>query len=120
MTRTGPTNQQLRTLIVEMRKLSSSADAPLWNRIADDLMRPTRIRRTVNLHRISRNSNPDDVVVVPGKVLSDGELDHKVTIAAFTFSKAAMQKITSVGGKVVTLDEVMKSNNAGTKIKIIG
>lgn len=120
MKRTGPTHAQLRTLIIELRRHSLASDAPLWRRIADDLVRPTRMRRVVNLHRISRNTAPDDVVIVPGKVLSDGELDHKLTVAAFTFSKSAKEKIKSIGGTVATIDELMRSNAQGTKIKIIG
>ncbi len=34
------------------------------------------------------------------KILGDGELKHPVTIKAHRFSKSAVEKITSAGGKV--------------------
>lgn len=120
MKRTGPTNQELKELIVELYKLSTQEKVSLWNRIASDLERPSRIRRIVNLHRIQRNTAENDTIVVPGKVLSDGELDHKVVVAAFKFSENAKEKIVSAGGKAITILELMNENKKGTKVKIMG
>lgn len=114
--RTGPTNPLLRAEIRALRKQK----AAIWKRIAKDLEKPTRIRRTVNLLRINRHVKAGDIIVVPGKVLSTGNLDKKITIAAWQFSGAAKEKIKAAGGEALTLKQLVAKNPKGTKVKIIG
>jgi len=120
MKRTGPTNPQLNVLISDLQKLSATENVNIWSRVAKDLSRPARIRRETNLHSISRNTSKDDVIVVPGKVLSDGELKHNIIVAAFKFSNSAKEKITKAGGKAIEIAQLMKDNPKGSKVKIIG
>jgi len=112
-------NQQLNTLIAQLKKTSIEQDVGLWKRLAADLEKPTKQRRVVNLSRIEKCSKDNEVVVVPGKVLSMGELNKKVTVAAFNFSAEAYQKINKVG-KAMTIDELVKKNPKGSNVKIIG
>ena len=120
MKRTGPTNPELQGLISELRKRGIEQDANLWGRIALDLERPTRQRRIVNLSKISRFSEENDIVVIPGKVLGAGSLSHKITVSAFQFSNGAKEKIEEAGGKVITLLDLSKNAPKGKSIKIIG
>ncbi len=120
MKRTGPTNPILNDLISELKKRSIEQDANLWKRIAEDLEKPTRQRRAVNLSRISRHTKENETIVVPGKVLGSGTLDHKLTIAALNFSQGALDKIIKAGAKVVALDEISKESPKGKRIRIIG
>lgn len=120
MKRTGPTNQYLKELIVELKKKSSVDGVRFWNRIASDLERPTRNRRVVNLSKISRHTKEGEFIVVPGKVLSGGDLNHKLTIAAWQFSEKALDKINQKQSKAISIQELMKSNIKGKKIRIIG
>lgn len=118
--RTGPQNNELQHLVTELKTVASEQNIALWKRVANDLSRPTRSRRVVNLHTISRNTKKDDIIVVPGKVLSDGEIAHGVSVAAFKFSKLAVDKIVNAGGKVMTISELVKTNKEGKNVKIIG
>ncbi len=120
MKRTGPSNPELQSLISELRKRSIEQDANLWSRIAFDLEKPTRQRRIINLSKISRYSKENDVIVIPGKVLGAGSIDHKITISAFQFSNGAKEKIESAGGKVVELLDLSKNSPKGKTIKILG
>ena len=86
-------NEQLEGLIRELKRQSSQQKVQIWRRIADDLQKPTRRRRIVNLSRLDRYTKENEVVVVPGKVLGSGELNHKLTIAAYNFSEQALEKI---------------------------
>ena len=104
MKRTGPTNPVLSGLIQELRKKANEHKASIWKRVADDLERPTRKRRVVNLYKINKFAKNNETVIVPGKVLAVGELDHNVTVAAFTFSGAASDKINKVG-KAIPINE---------------
>jgi large subunit ribosomal protein L18e len=112
-------NPQLYGLIVALKKHAIENDSPIWKRIAVELERPSRNSRAVNIARISRYTQQGDTIIVPGKVLSTGELAHQVTVAAYAFSKDAVQKI-SKKGKVEDILTLAKKNPKGTNIKIIG
>ena len=118
--RTGPTNPILLNLIHELKKRSNEQSVNLWRRIADDLERPTRQRRVVNLSNISRYTKEDEIIIVPGKVLGAGDLSHKITISAFQFSDGAKEKIEKAGAKIVPLLELSKEKPTGKGIRIIG
>ena len=118
--RTGPTNKNTQLLIQLLRKESSTQKADLWKRIADDLEKPTRQRREVNLSRISRFTKPQETIIVPGKVLGSGALAHSITIAAFAFSGSSQQKITEAKGKLLTIQELVKQNPKGKNVRILG
>ncbi len=116
---TYTTNINLRKLIEDLKKKSSEENVKIWKRIATDLERPTRIRRIINISKLDRYTKKDDVVVVPGKVLGSGELGHSVTVAAFTFSDQARDKINKVG-KTLSLNDLLKTNPKGKNVRIMG
>ena len=120
MKRTGPTNPLLQELIGELKKRSNEQSVNLWKRIALDLEKPTRQRRIVNLSKINRYTKENEIIVVPGKVLGSGMLNHKLTISAYQFSDQAKDKIEKVGAKIVSLLELSKEKPDGKKLKIIG
>jgi|TARA_Y100000310_G_scaffold158199_1_gene157631 large subunit ribosomal protein L18e len=93
MRKTKATDENLRALINKLSKQK----APVYKALAKDLSRPRRIRREVSLLRINNNTKEGDSVVIPGKVLSLGDLDHKVDVFALSFSTAAKEKIAKVG-----------------------
>ena len=119
MKRTGPTNVHLRRLIHYLKKKSREHRAPIWRRVAELLERPTRIRPEVNLSKINRYTEEGDQVVVPGKVLGGGLLDHRVSVAAYAFSRTAVEKIRKAGGEVLTIPQLVEKNPKGSGVKII-
>ncbi|MEA2037998.1 MAG: 50S ribosomal protein L18e [Nanoarchaeota archaeon] len=120
MKRTGPINPLLRELIEELKKKSIEQKVNIWDKIASDLEKPTRRRRVVNLSKISSFTKENETIVVPGKVLGSGVLDHKLTISAYQFSDGAMEKIAKAGAKIVSLNELIQESPKGKRIRIIG
>ena len=120
MKHTGPTNPILQQLILSLRKESTSSKTALWDRIADDLERPTRERRAVNISRISRNTKPNETIIVPGKVLGSGALTHGVTVAALSFSTGAKERIEAAKGKALTIEQLLKQKPKTQDLRIIG
>ena len=120
MKRTGPSNIHMRELIAHLRKESTSQKAGLWSRIAEDLELPTRKRRIVNLSRLSRFTKANETVIVPGKVLGSGVLEHGLVIAALSFSEGAKERIEQAKGKCITIAELLKQNPKGKDVRIIG
>jgi len=53
-------------------------------------------------------------------VLGAGLLRHSVTVAAFSFTKSARQKIAQAGGRCVDIKELVELNPKGSGVKIVG
>lgn len=119
MKRTGPQTLTLKNLIRDLNKLGKKNKVNLWLRIARDLSRPTRIRRAVNLYKIDKRTLVGETALVPGKVLSVGDLTKKLTVAAYQFSEKAEEKINKVG-KAIKIQDLIKENPEGKKIRLIG
>ncbi|NPA05226.1 MAG: 50S ribosomal protein L18e [Crenarchaeota archaeon] len=117
--RTGPTNIVLRKTLRRLRSQARREKAPIWRYVYELLSRPRRLRIVVNLSKINRYTGPGDVVVVPGKVLGAGRLDHPVTVAAAAFSYTAVRKIREAGGRVLHITQLMEENPKGSRVKII-
>jgi len=118
--RTEITNPDLLRLIRFLRKKSRENEAAIWRRIAEMLSKPKRRRIAVNVSRINRYSKENDEVVVPGKVLGAGVINHPVKVAAFAFSDKARSKIIKAKGKCLTIPELAEMNPKGSNVKIIG
>lgn len=114
------TNPMLINLINNLKKQANEKDAPIWKDIAKRLEKSSKNWPVVNLNRISKYTNEKETALIPGKVLSDGELSKKVTIAAWSFSDKAQEKIKKAGGKNITIKELMKNNPEGKNIRILG
>ena len=60
----------------------------------------------------------DETILVPGKVLSNGDLENKVDVVALKFSAKAQEKIENAGGECISIDEIMDKNPKGSNIRI--
>jgi len=116
---TKTTNPQLIDLIGLLRKQSKEKQAPIWLDVADHLAKTRSQRVIVNLSSINRNTQKSDVVVVPGKILASGTLNHAITVAAFEASKQAIAKMEAAKAKYLTINELLEKNPNGSKVKII-
>ena len=115
---TGPTNYQLKLLIEELE--SKVKDSLFWKRIMKDLKKSSRQRRVVNIYKINRYAKEGETIVVPGKVLSVGDITKKVDVAAMNFSTEARKKIEDAKGKAMSIKELLQLNPEGKKVRILG
>lgn len=91
-----------------------------WLVVAGMLSRPRRKRIELNLDQIDKEVKEGDVVIVPGKVLSQGEVSKKIKIAAMSFSESARNKLLKAKCEVSTLKDEFKKNPEAKGIKILG
>jgi large subunit ribosomal protein L18e len=112
------TNPNLISLIDLLQKEGYKDNAFLWVDISKRLSRPTRHKAEVNISKINRYTKDGETVIVPGKVLGAGVLDHSITVSAFAFSQSAREKI-SAEGRALTIEELLRENPKGTGIKIL-
>jgi len=118
--RTKITNPELLSLIRFLKKKSRENEAMIWRRVAEMLSKPKRRRIAVNVSRINRYTKENDEVIVPGRVLGSGTINHPVKVAAFAFSEQARTKIIKAKGKCLTIPELAEMNPKGSNVKIIG
>lgn len=113
------TNPNLFKLIRTLKIISNQEDVAIWKDVASKLEGSNRSTAEVNVSSINRYANENEVVLVPGKVLSNGNLDKKVTVAALNFSSKAQEKIENAGGECLTISEILEQNPKGSNIRIM-
>ncbi len=112
-------NRHLKGVIQDLKQASIENGVNIWKRVAEDLEKPNRERRTVNVYKIERNAEEGETIVVPGKVLGTGDLSKNVTVAAYNFSNSAFRKIKEAG-EVLTIRELLDENPEGEEVRILG
>ncbi len=110
----GPSNYYHRKLIRELWKTKRR----IWKKVSKKLASPRSNKIEANLYRINQKTKVDDVIVIPGKVLGNGELNHKLTIACLECSNHAKKKIEQSGSKLLSINELLEQNPEGKNIKI--
>ncbi|MFW9999799.1 MAG: 50S ribosomal protein L18e [Candidatus Hodarchaeota archaeon] len=112
---TGPSNYYVRKLIRDLWKTKIN----IWKTVSKKLSGPRRNRVKANLYRINKKTKKNDIIVIPGKILGLGELDHTLTIACLDYSKSAKKKIESSGSTLMTIEKLLEQNPKGSGVKIL-
>ncbi len=116
---TGPTNPRLIRMVNRLERASRLNNAPIWRIVAERLRKPTRSRVEVNLWKIDKYSGESEAIIIPGKVLAEGEITRPVVVVAASFSASAIKKIEGAGGKAYLLDEYLEKNPKGSNTRIV-
>ncbi len=116
---TGPTNPVLRELIRVLRKASVKNKAPVWRALADELERPRRIKKPVNVGKLERYCNEGEIVVVAGKLLGGGNLTKKLVVASLDASPSAIKKVEEAGGKWLPIRDLLEQNPNGSGVRLM-
>jgi large subunit ribosomal protein L18e len=119
MKETKTTNPELISLIRLLKKESREKQAGIWLDIAEYLSKTRSQRVAVNLSCLNRNTKKSDVVVVPGKLLGSGSINHSVTVAAFAASEKAKAKLVAAKSKYISIPELLEKNPKGSNVRII-
>ncbi len=90
-----------------------------WLEVAGILSGPRRNYLNINLQEISKQAKEGENLVVPGKVLSQGELDKKIKIIALGFSEVAKEKLKKSGSKISYMLDEIKSNPEAKGLRVL-
>jgi large subunit ribosomal protein L18e len=82
----------------------------LWKRLHYLVAVPSRKRTSINLYKIDRYTKEGDNVVVPGKVLSTGQITHRFNIAAVEFSGGALKTLKEANCKIIDIKDMVKAD----------
>ena len=90
-----------------------------WMQIAKILSGSTRLQPAINLSPIDEHTKAGDTIIVPGKVLSKGDLTKKIKICSLSISEHAKEKLKDTKSEYVHLIDEIKKNPKAEGIKII-
>ena len=102
------TNPELVDTLIKLKKTNPE--------IAKLLAFPVKRQISKNLSDLNES---DKDVVVPGKVLSQGDLVKKKKIVAWSASEKAIEKIKKFGGEFVFLKDEIKKNEKLNGLEIV-
>ncbi|MFX0169853.1 MAG: 50S ribosomal protein L18e [Candidatus Hodarchaeota archaeon] len=117
--KTKSTDEIRRQLLIKLKRQSRNPGGRVWRRLYEELQTSRRKRVAVNLGDLQRHYLRGQILVVPGKVLSEGVVEDKLQVAAFSFSSQARVKIEAKGGNCLSLEELMEQNPTGTKVRLV-
>lgn len=106
--------------IKKIRVLSKTGNENFWANVEEMILKPRSRRPEVNVGKISKLTKENDIVLVPGKLLGDGLIDHPVTVGALSASKSAIKKIVEAGGTFLPLTEFVERFPEGSNVKVLG
>jgi large subunit ribosomal protein L18e len=90
-----------------------------WIKIAGILSGSRRKMPSLNLTKIDKDSKEGDTVVVPGKVLSQGEINKKIKVVALGFSEKAREKLMKSKSDPTTILKEIKKNPDAKGVNIL-
>ncbi len=92
---------------------------PVWLNVSGYLSSSTRNMPEVNLSEIELNSKEGDTIIVPGKVLGEGDITKKLRVCAFKFSHEAFIKLKNKKCETVMLIDEIKKNPKAMGVRVI-
>lgn len=107
----GKTNKALVNTIILAKK------NPAWMEVAGALTISRRKRKDINLTEL--NKTEGKVLVVCGKVLSQGEITKKIKVVALGFSSNAEEKLKKAGCEFLTIAEEIQKNKDAKEVVIL-
>ena len=103
-----------------LRKAFKNKRAPIWKHLENELANSGSHASEVNISKLASVTKEGETIVVPGKILGSGRINHKLTVCAFSMSQKLAKKLNDCGGKIVTIANLTQSYPEGKGVRIIG
>ncbi len=94
--------EKIQTLTL-LRQAGKRSERRVWRDMSNRLESHKSQMSNVNISKVSKLTKEGDVVIIPGKVLGSGIIDHKIHIGAFSFSGVAVEKIRRADGEPLSI-----------------
>jgi large subunit ribosomal protein L18e len=103
-----------------LRKAFKNNKSMIWKALEKEFLKSRSGRRQINIQKLNKVTSNGDVIVVPGKILGNGTLGHKLTVYAYSFSETALNKLNESGIEIISLQSLINKYPDGKGVKIIG
>ena len=107
------TNQELVETIIKSKKSEN------WFEVAKIISSPRRKRIVMNLDEINKVAKEGEHILVPGKVLSKGNVDKKIKIIASDISEVAKEKLEKAKISYTNMLDEIKNNPEAKGLRIL-
>lgn len=107
------TSSQLVETIIASKKKEN------WLKVAGILSGTRRNSISMNLGEIDEIVKDGEGIIVPGKILSQGELNKKVRVVALKFSEKAREKLLKSKIQASTIAEEIKDNPEARGLRVL-
>jgi large subunit ribosomal protein L18e len=111
------TKKKTNSILVETIISAKKKDA--WIEVAKILSGPRRLMINKNIQEINQEAEEGEHIIVPGKVLSLGEINKKIKISALGFSESARAKLIKSKSEISSILDEIKKNPGAKGIKIL-
>lgn len=89
--------------ITLLREAGKTSGRRIWMDMLKRLKSHKSQMSKVNISKVSNLTQEGDVILIPGKVLGGGLIDHRIHIGAFAFSGVAVEKIRRADGEPLSI-----------------
>ncbi|MEA3329196.1 MAG: 50S ribosomal protein L18e [Nanoarchaeota archaeon] len=90
-----------------------------WIKVAHIISGSRRNKINLNLGEIDKLAKDGEIIIVPGKVLSLGNITKKIEIVALSFSAKVIEKLEKSKIKYSLIVDAIKNNPEGKNVKIL-
>ena len=90
-----------------------------WKNLAKQLSSSTKAQSKINLDEIEKQAETGDTILIPGKVLSKGDLTKKLALRALQISEKAKAKLQTSQSEFQTIKHEIEKNPKMEGIKIV-
>ena len=90
-----------------------------WKEVAGILSSSRKNKININLDKINKNAKQGEKILIPGKVLSMGDIDKKINVIALGFSEKAREKLLKAKCEVSIILHEIKKNPGAKGIRIL-
>ncbi len=98
----------------ELREIIKLARAKSLLELGKKLTGPTKKQTSINVGELDGKN-----IIVVGRVLGQGEIDKKITVAALGFSEQAREKLKKAGCEIRTIKQEIEKNSELKGVTII-
>jgi large subunit ribosomal protein L18e len=109
-------NPETKKLVTLLQKQKDN----IWHDVAKHIVRPKRRAVAVNIEKINKISKDSEIIIVPGKVMNKGSLNHNIVLIALKYSQGAKDKLAKKANMMSIQDFIeKKSAFKGINMRII-
>ena len=90
-----------------------------WNNVARLLSSSNSLHSQVNLGKIDSETKVGDTALIPGKILSKGDLTKKIKLCALSISSQAHEKLKKTKSEFIAIKDEIEKNKKFEGVKII-
>lgn len=106
--------------LAAVKTAAKASRKPVYKRAVKMLSKKNNQLVEVNVGKLDLVSSEDGILLVPGKVLGEGDVSKKLHVGAVAFTASAAQKISSAGGEALLMKDFVAKFGEGKGVFLVG